>query len=96
MSLNLRDIHPLSEFQRSAKAFLRTLKATQSPMVLTVNGKAAVVVQDAESYQRLLERMEQLEVMAGLRQSLDEFEQGQGQPLDQAFQQFRERRDIPD
>ena len=96
MSLNLRDIHPLSEFQRSAKAFLSTLKATQSPMVLTVNGKAAVVVQDAESYQRLLERMEQLGVMAGLRQSLDEFEQGQGKPLDEAFQTFRERHDIPD
>jgi prevent-host-death family protein len=96
MSLNLRNIHPLSEFQRSAKAFLNTLKETQSPMVLTVNGKAAVVVQDAESYQRLLERLEQLEVMAGLRRSLDEFEQGKGIPLDQAFQDFRTQHDIPD
>lgn len=96
MSLNLRNIHPLSEFQRSAKTFLNTLKETQSPMVLTVNGKAAVVVQDAESYQCLLERLEQLEIMAGLRRSLDEFEQGKGIPLDQAFQDFRTQHDIPD
>jgi len=40
----------------------------------------------AESYQCLLERLEQLEIMAGLRRSLDEFEQGKGIPLDQAFQ----------
>lgn len=48
MALNLRDIYFLSEFQRSTQALLSTLKETQSPMVLTVNGQAAVVVQDAE------------------------------------------------
>lgn len=96
MSLNLCDIHPLSEFQRSAKAFLATLEQTQAPMVLTVNGKAAVVVQSAESYQNLLERVEQLEVMAGLRQSLGEFDQGLGIPLDQAFQTFNPEHGGPD
>ena len=96
MSLDLRNIHPLSEFQRGAKTFLTTLKETQTPMVLTVNGKAAVVIQDAESYQRLMERMELLESMAGIRKSLDEFEQGKGIPLDEAFQQLQEKHDIPD
>jgi hypothetical protein len=65
-------------------------------MVLTVNGKAAVVVQSAESYQHLLERVEQLEVMAGLRQSLEEFDQGLGMPLNQAFQHFNQQHGIPD
>ncbi len=96
MSLNLRHILPLSDFQRSAKSFLATLKETQSPMLLTVNGKAAVVIQDAERYQRLMERMELLESMAGIRQSLEEFDQGKGIPLNTAFQQLREQHDIPD
>jgi prevent-host-death family protein len=96
MSFDLRNIHPLSDFQRSAKTFLTTLKDTQAPIVLTVNGKAAVVVQDAESYQRLLDRLELLESLAGIRKSLDEFEQGQGIPLDEAFQQLRQKHDIPD
>lgn len=96
MSFNLRNIHPLSDFQRSAKAFLTTLKDTQAPIVLTVNGKAAVVVQDAESYQRLLERVELLESLAGIRKSLDEFDQGRGIPLDEAFQELRQKYDIPD
>jgi prevent-host-death family protein len=96
MSLDLRNIHPLSDFQRSAKTFLTTLKDTQAPIVLTVNGKAAVVVQDAESYQRLLERIELLESLAGIRKSLDEFDQGLGIPLDEAFHQLRQQHDIPD
>lgn len=96
MALDLRNIHPLSEFQRSAKSFLATMKDTRSPMVLTVNGKAAVVVQDAESYQQLLERVERLEVMAGIRQSMEEFDQGKGMPLDEAFQQLQQKHDIPD
>ena len=88
MTLDLRNTHPLSDFQRSAKSFLATLKESHSPIVLTVNGKAAVVVQEAESYQRLLERMELLESMLGIRKSLDEFEQGKGMSLDEAFQLF--------
>ena len=93
--LNLRNIHPLSEFQRGAKTFLERLKQTQAPIVLTVNGKAAVVVQDAESYQKLLDRMELLESLAGIHKSMEEFEQGKGQPLGDAFQQLREKYDIP-
>ena len=57
-------------------------------MVLTVNGKAAVVVQDAESYQHLLDRMELLESLVRIRKSLGEFEQGQGIPLNEAFQRL--------
>lgn len=94
--LSLSDIHPLSEFQRSAKAFLAKLKATKAPMVLTVNGKAAAVVQDAESYQELLERLELLESIAGIRKSIEEFEQGEGMPLNEAWKQLREKYGLPD
>lgn len=64
--------------------------------MLTVNGKAAVVVQDAESYQLLIERMELLESMVGIRKSIAEFEQGKGMPLEEAFQHLQELHDIPD
>ncbi|MGB3693306.1 MAG: type II toxin-antitoxin system Phd/YefM family antitoxin [Spirulinaceae cyanobacterium] len=94
--LNLRDIYPLSEFQRGAKAFLVKLKETKSPMVLTVNGKAAAVVQDAHSYQQLMERLELLESIAGIRKSIEEFEQGEGLPLKEAFQQFKDKHGLPD
>ncbi|NEP59576.1 MAG: type II toxin-antitoxin system Phd/YefM family antitoxin [Symploca sp. SIO2G7] len=94
--LSLSDIHPLSEFQRGAKAFLVRLKETKAPMVLTVNGKAAAVVQDAESYQQLLDKVELLESIVGIRKSIEEFEQGEGMPLKEAFQQLQEKYGLPD
>lgn len=94
--LSLSDIRPLSEFQRGAKAFLARLKETKTPMVLTVNGKAAAVVQDAESYQELLDRLELLESIAGIRKSIEEFEQGEGMPLKEAWKQLREKYGLPD
>lgn len=51
--INPTDIHSLSEFQRNAKQLVAQLQQTGDPHVLTVNGKAALVVQDAESYQKM-------------------------------------------
>jgi prevent-host-death family protein len=94
--LSLNEIHPLSEFQRGAKAFLIRLKETKSPMILTVNGKAAAVVQDAESYQQLLERLELLESIAGIRKSMEQFSKGEGIALKEAFEQIKQKYDLPD
>jgi prevent-host-death family protein len=94
--LSLSDIYPLSEFQRGAKAFLAKLKETKAPIVLTVNGKATAVVQDAESYQQLLDKIELLKSIVGIRKSIEEFEQGKGIPLKQAFAELREKYGLPD
>jgi prevent-host-death family protein len=56
---NLLDIHSLTDFQRNTRKFLERLRNSHQPMVLTVNGKAAVVMQDAESYQALLDELAQ-------------------------------------
>lgn len=94
--LSLSDIHPLSEFQQGTEAFLAKLKETKAPIVLTVNGTAAAVVQDAESYKELLDRLELLESIVGIRKSIEEFEQGEGMPLEEAWRQFQEKHGLPD
>jgi len=93
---SLSDIYPLSEFQQGAKAFLVRLKETKAPIVLTVNGKATAVVQDAEGYQQLLDKIELLESIVGIRKSIEEFEQGKGIPLKRAFAELREKYNLPD
>ena len=45
-----RDIHPLTDFKRNTPEFLRQLKEHGHPLVLTINGKAELVAQDAASY----------------------------------------------
>jgi PHD/YefM family antitoxin component YafN of YafNO toxin-antitoxin module len=52
------DIGSFTDFSRNAKAHIRRLKRTGRPELLTVNGKAEVVVQNASAYQRLIESLE--------------------------------------
>jgi prevent-host-death family protein len=58
------DIHTLDSFRRKSKEHVDRLQSTGRPEVLTVNGKAAVVVQDAAAYQQQIEKIEVLEALA--------------------------------
>jgi hypothetical protein len=42
---------------------MQQLRESGRPMVVTVNGNAQVVVQDASSYQKLLDRVEAIEAI---------------------------------
>ncbi|PAX48251.1 type II toxin-antitoxin system Phd/YefM family antitoxin [Brunnivagina elsteri] len=59
--INLENIHPLTDFKRNVKQFIERIKATKSPLVLTVNGKAEIVIQDASSFQEMMQRLENSE-----------------------------------
>jgi len=50
----------LTDFSRNTKTRLKRLKRTGRPELLTVNGKAEVVVQSASAYQRLIESLVKL------------------------------------
>ena len=54
------DIGSLTNFARNTKAHLKRLRRTGRPLLLTVNGKAEVVIQNASAYQRLIESLEKL------------------------------------
>ena len=71
--LETRNIYPLSDFQRNAKDFIAQLKESHKPIVLTVNGKAAMVIQDAESYQELLDTVEIQRSAAIIQQRHEQF-----------------------
>jgi prevent-host-death family protein len=80
-----RDIHPLTDFKRNTPEFLRRLKESGNPLVLTVNGKAEIVVQDAKSYQRLLDLAERLETIEAVKEGLASVDRGEGRPMDDVF-----------
>ncbi len=90
-----RDIHPLTDFKRKTAQFVRQLKRTGQPVVLTVNGKAELVVHDAASYQELLETIDRAEAIAGIRRGLDSFERGKGIPLNRVDERIRRKHGIP-
>lgn len=92
---NLSRTRSLNQVQEAVPALLDELKTDKTPIVITLDGKAAAVLQDVESYQNLLDRLELLEMVVGIRKSLEEFEQGKGISIDQAWEQFQQKHDLP-
>lgn len=80
-----QDIHPLTDFKRNTPEFLRRLKETGNAVVLTINGKAELVVQDAASYQRLFDLAERLETIQAVKEGLASADRGEGRPMDEVF-----------
>ena len=89
-----KDIQSLTNFRRKSGQFLKEIKKTKRPVVLTVNGKAAAVVQDAESYQRLLDSAARADVYEAIRQGLDDVVHGRSRPARQVFDELRRRHGV--
>ena len=83
-----RDIHSLSTFKRDTAKLVRQMKKTKEPVVLTVNGKAELVVQDAESYQKLLEAKDRIETIEGIKRGLESMKAERGKPATDFFREF--------
>ncbi len=91
--LNLtRGIDSLSNFKRQTAKFLKRMKRSGEPLVLTINGKAAFVVQDAASYQRLLALSDEAESLEFLRRSLEDADAGRLLPMRAALKALGKRR----
>jgi len=83
-----KDIQSLTTFRRRSGDFMKQLKKSKRPVVLTVNGKAAAVVQDAEAYQRLLDIAAYADAEEGIRQGLENAKEGKLRPARQFFNEF--------
>jgi hypothetical protein len=64
-------------------------------VVLTVKGKAALVVQDALAYQRLLDIAAAANANEGVRQGVDDVRQGKIRPIRNFFSEFENRYGLP-
>lgn len=93
--IDIGDIRSVTEFKRNTVAFLARLKQTGRPQVLTVNGRAEVVVQDARAYQRLVDLVERAEVIEGIRRGLEEVGQGRTRAAGRVLDRIRRRHRIP-
>lgn len=90
-----KDIQSLTTFRRRSGDFLKQLKKSKRPVVLTVKGKAAAIVQDAEAYQRLLDIAAQADASEGIRQGLEDAKEGRVRPAQESFAEFEARHALP-
>lgn len=83
------NIHPLTDFKRNTAEFRERLKKSGMPTILTVEGRAELVVQDANAYQKLIDALEHVEAVEGIRQGLDSMKHGKGMPAKEFFENLR-------
>jgi prevent-host-death family protein len=89
-----KDIQSLTTFRRRSGDFMKQLKKSKRPVVLTVKGKAAAIVQDAEAYQRLLDIAARADSEEGIRQGLEDVARGRTRPAKEAFDDIRRKHGI--
>jgi prevent-host-death family protein len=88
------DIQSLTSFRRASAQVIKRLRKNKRPLVLTVNGKAAAVVQDAGAYQRLLDIAAHAEAREGVRQGLEDAKSGRLRSARRFFREFESARGL--
>ena len=91
----MRDLQTVSQFKQNASKLVKQVQRTKQPLVLTVNGKAAVVLQDVASYQAMSARRDFDLTVAALNEALAEFEDRENWPMhDEVFANLRAKNQI--
>ena len=89
-----QDIQSLTTFRRRSADFIKQLRKSKRPVVLTVKGKAAAVVQDAKAYQRLLDIAAAADAREGIRQGMEDVRKGRTRPVQEFFAEFEAKHGI--
>jgi prevent-host-death family protein len=83
-----RDIQSMTTFKRNSAGLVKRMRKSGRPLVLTVKGKAEVVVMDAGTYQQLADRIDTVD---GTRRGLAQAKRGLGRSVDEVFDDFERR-----
>jgi prevent-host-death family protein len=87
-----KDIQSLSHFKRNTAGVMKQMKESGNPVVLTVNGKAEVVVQDAAAYQRVMDLAARAEMMEFLREARADADAGRTVPARKFLQSLGQKK----
>jgi prevent-host-death family protein len=86
----VEDIQTLSEFKKNASKLIKQVRETKRPLVLTVNGKPAVVIHDPAMYQSIVKDQEYWETVTALKEGLQDIDNHKNWPTQQeAFESIR-------
>ena len=84
------DIYTVTDFSRKPAEHIKRLNESKRPEILTVNGKAAVVIQDAESYEKMASLADYADSVLNIRKALTE----EGRELKYFTQEFEAKHGI--
>jgi prevent-host-death family protein len=85
------NIQPVSYLQTNTTEMIENLNNTHQPMIITQNGKAAMVIQSVTDYEQTLASLALLKLLAQSQQAVKE---GKVVSSTEAFAQLRQRRGL--
>ncbi|MBT3251944.1 MAG: type II toxin-antitoxin system Phd/YefM family antitoxin [Candidatus Marinimicrobia bacterium] len=81
-----KDIKPLSEFRAHTANYVKQVRETKRPLVITQHGKSAAILIDVNVFQSLIYKIELLE---DIQMANDQFDSGQGISQEDVKSQLR-------
>lgn len=90
------DVKPITELQRNSAALVDEAMKTKEPIYLTRHGRSAVVMVDAEAYDKQMDLQKrifdrEMRVLDGIMKGHDEIAKGEGIPLEDVLDELDER-----
>lgn len=88
---NAKKVRSSGSLPVDLKGYAIRLRKKRTPLVLTVDGRPELVVQDAESYQELMDRLEHAETVAAVREGMEQAARGETMTLEEAERRLRKK-----
>lgn len=88
-------IRSLTEFKQNSTEILENLKKTNSPTILTVNGKAEVVLIDPGSYQKMVKELYLADSARRIEESLENMKNHPGIEAEEFFARLKKKYTTP-
>jgi prevent-host-death family protein len=83
-----QDIKPLSELRIGIATYIKQVRDTKRPLIITQHGKGVAVLLDASEYENMQER---LELLTDVQTSLSQLANGEGIAHEEAKDQVLKR-----
>jgi len=83
-----QDIKPLSEVRTGIASFIKQVRETKRPLVITQHGKGVAVLLDANEYESMQEKME---LLTEIQTSINQIDKGDGVNHDEAKKMVMQR-----
>ncbi len=77
----------LSTFKRRSGEYIRQMKQSKKPIVLTLDGKPKLIIQDAKSFQPLLDAYEKARLFDAIQYGVRELQKGRELTPEQIFEE---------
>lgn len=82
------DIKPLSEIRTGIANFIKQVRNTKRPLIITQHGKSVAVLMDANEFEMMQEK---IELLTDVQTSLNQIESGQGVDHEDALESVIKR-----